>query len=132
MHNKVLHHYFCSPRFFENLEFMDNAKEVIAKLQEEGYQIEIVTMGLPANLRLKYKWIVKNLPGVGFIAVNSQEYKDKTHIDMSDGIFLDDYAGYLNTKAMRNICFGDKVEWNRYWTGDRIYNWCDFYKYLHR
>ena len=48
--------YFNQPRFFRNMEYMDNAKEVIDNLREY-FRITIVSSGYSPNLKLKEKWI---------------------------------------------------------------------------
>lgn len=112
---------------------MDNAKEVLSYLIHEGYEICIVSMGTTQNLAGKNIWIKENLPYVKFLGCNFNTYKDKSHIDMSDGILIDDEQKHLNkSNAKTKICFGDEYEWNKEWNGDRCYNWYDVKKYLER
>ncbi|MDE7476624.1 MAG: hypothetical protein K2M91_01515 [Lachnospiraceae bacterium] len=127
---KDLVRYFTQPRFFEKSEFMDNAKEVLNKLKDK-YEIIIVSMGLSQNLFGKEIWIKDNLPFAKFIGINMEDYKDKSHIDMSDGILIDDEKRYLDSSnANTKICFGDVYEWNEQWSGKRCYNWFELKKYL--
>lgn len=122
--------YFNQQRFYDNLEFIDNAKEVLKRLSEK-YEIVIVSMGYSPNLKGKEIWIKENIPYAKFIGVNFKEYSDKSHIDMSDGVlYIDDNEKNLNTNAKENICFGDLYEWNENWNGKRIYNWNELEKYL--
>lgn len=121
--------YFNQQRFYDKLEYLDNAKEVLDRLGEK-YEIIIVSMGYSPNLRGKEIWIKENIPYAKFIGVNFKEYDDKAHIDMSDGVYVDDNQKNLNTNAIENICFGDLYEWNNNWNGKRIYNWTDLEKYL--
>lgn len=109
---------------------MDWAKEVLDKLKE-NFEITIVSSGYSPNLIAKDIWIRNNLPFCKFIGVNLKEYKDKSHIDMSGGIFIDDSMSNLVTSnAWFNICFGDVYSWNEEWKGIRCYNWNDVYQLL--
>lgn len=66
------------------------------------------------------------MPYCDFIGVNLKQYTDKSHIDMQDGIFIDDsYNNLITSNAMFNICFGDKYVWNKNWKGVRCNNWHD-------
>lgn len=123
--------YFNQQRFYDVLEYMDNAKEVLGRLGDK-YKIIIVSMGYSPNLKGKEIWINENIPYAKFIGVNFKEYDDKSHIDMSDGIYVDDNEKNLNTNAIENICFGDVYEWNQNWEGRRIYNWIELENYLSR
>ena len=123
--------YFGLSRFFDNVEYMDNAYEVISNFINNGYEIYIISMGTPQNLLGKEIWLKENLPEVKFIGCNFETYKDKSHIDMSDGILIDDEEKYLNSSNARmKICFGDEYDWNKEWTGIRCYNWYDVKRYL--
>lgn len=122
--------YFNQQRFFNKIEYMDWAKKILDELNDD-YNITIVSSGYSPNLIAKALWINSNLPYCKFIGVNLKEYKDKSHIDMSDGIFIDDSSHNLITSnAKINICFGDKYEWNKDWTGIRCANWHDIKSFL--
>lgn len=109
---------------------MPFADVVIPKLAEH-YKIVFVSHGQQPNLVQKKELLRGIFPFAKFIGVNWNEYKDKSHIDMSDGIFIDDSAKNLITSnAEECICFGDEYEWNEKWNGKRISNWCDLEKYL--
>ncbi len=59
------------------------------------------------------------------------KYKDKSCIDMSGGILIDDEQRYLdNSNANMKVCFGDKYEWNEDWNGKRCFNWIELENYL--
>lgn len=122
--------YFNQPRFFRTLRFMPWAYEVIEELRKE-YNIKIVSHGYSPNLVQKEKWVNNCLPGIEFVGVNWKTHSDKSHIDMSDGIFLDDSAKNLITSnAKETICFGDIYSWNDWWKGKRLNNWIDVHEYL--
>lgn len=111
---------------------MDWSKEVLNKLKDK-YEITIISSGYSPNLIGKELWINKHLPYCKFIGVNLKKYKDKSHIDMSDGIFIDDSANNLITSsAKKKICFGELYPWNEKWDRTRCFNWIDIYNILRR
>jgi 5'(3')-deoxyribonucleotidase len=122
--------YFNQQRFFDKLTYMDWAKETLDILRKE-YDITIVSSGYSPNLKAKEIWVKEDLPYCDFIGVNLKEHIDKSHIDMSDGIFIDDSASNLATSnALINICFGDIYPWNESWNGLRCKNWTDIKRFL--
>ena len=121
--------YFNQPRFYEKLEYMDNAEEVLNRLKDE-YEITIISMGYNPNIRGKAIWINEHVPYAKFIGVNFKEYENKEHIDMSDGYYFDDNEKNLHTNAIENICFGDVYSWNENWQGRRCHNWYDVERFL--
>lgn len=106
---------------------MDWANEIVHELHyKKNYNIIIVSSGYSPNICAKQIWINNNLPFCEFIGVNMKEYKDKSHVDMSDGLFIDDSAKNLETSnAKYKICFGDEYPWNKDWNGIRCVNWHD-------
>lgn len=129
LNNEVLNSYFAQQRFFnEELEFMPYAKEVIKELANT-HKITVCSMGSENNLKYKEKWLNDNL-GVyhKFIGVLESEYKDKSHIDMSGCVFIDDSAKNLETSnASVKICYGEVFPWNEFFAGEsRLYQWHDF------
>lgn len=127
---KYIDNYFNQPRFFRNIEWMPWAKEIVNKLKDI-YEITIVSMGYSPNLIGKEKWINENLSFCKFIGVNFKYYNNKSCIDMSDSIFIDDSANNLITSnAELKICFGDEYEWNKDWSGIRCANWYDVWNLL--
>ena len=97
----------------------------------EYYTIKIVSHGYSPNLKQKEKWIEKKFPDVEFIGVNLKEHSDKSHIDMSDGLFIDDSAiNLVTSNAKETICFGRTYSWNKDWTGKRLQNWAEIRQYL--
>lgn len=128
---KYIDTYFNTPRFFHRLQFMEPCtKDIIYKLREV-YNVKIVSMGKHANLKLKEEWIEKNLPGIEFVGLDLKKFKDKSSIDMKDGLLLDDNEKMLfNSNAFEKVCFGDKYGWNDGWYGPRLHNWSDVERYL--
>lgn len=122
--------YFDDERFFSKLDFMDNAYFIIRALSKQ-FKIIMVSMGTDINLQLKEKWVKENLPFAEFIGCNFKDYEDKSHIDMSGGILIDDSFNNLQTSnADIKICFGDIYKWNENNTYKRCYNWFDVATYI--
>jgi 5'(3')-deoxyribonucleotidase len=124
--------YFDDHRFFINLEYMENAKEVLDELKDE-YEINICSLGRKRNLYLKEEWISKNIPYANFMGVNLDQ-GNKSNIDMSGGIALDDHIGMLySNNADIKIIYGDVYNWNKnnIYNYPRCYNWYEFRKYLY-
>lgn len=119
-------HLFNRPRLFERLQFMDNAEEALNILKDK-YEIGIVSLGYNPNLVAKQIWVKEHMPYVkpeNIHLVNMKKHHDKSHLDLSDGIFLDDSSQILqNTNAKRKYLFGDIYSWNKDWSGDRLHNW---------
>ena len=92
-----------------------------------SYQFDfvIVSHGNAPNLKLKNEWINKkiklhindltmiNQADTRFIGVDFKDYSDKSHVDMSDGIFVDyTYRNLLTSNAKHKIVFGTVFPWN--------------------
>lgn len=116
--------YFNTPRFYRNLKFMDLA-DVMIWLLSYQFNLTIVSFGNPANLKLKQKWIDDNLKTyingtnmvnqaeTKFIGLEFSKFEDKSCVDMSDGIFVDDTYDYLvSSNAKHKIVFGNEYPWN--------------------
>lgn len=124
-----INQYFNTPRFFERLEFMPNAKTIIWLLSY-NYDISIVSHGYSPNLKLKEIWIKEHLPScINFIGVNLKEHDDKSCVDMSDGIFIEDNTKNLHSSnAFKKIVYGKSYPWNKDDAGFiRCYDWIDIY-----
>lgn len=130
--------YFNQPRFFKYLDFMPPRKigfgftlsnvQSYLNVLKELFDITIVSLGCNPNLKGKIKWLENNYldkeHGFNFIGVDMKKYKDKSHIDMSGGILVDDNASMLETSnASTKICFGDVHSWNDTWKGLRAKDW---------
>lgn len=128
--SKYINTYFNQKRFFDRIKFMPNAKEVLEEVSKY-YDITIVTAGYRPNLVGKMIWIEKNLSFCHYEPVNLKKYKDKSHINMEGGIFIDDCSNNLVTSnAEYKICFGDEYPWNKEWNGKRCMNWIDVYDFI--
>lgn len=123
--DEEVEHIFSIHNFFEKLEFMSYAEEVIPKLCEK-YNVIICSIGTLENLSHKSLWIKENMPYIrNTILINNDGCKmDKSIINMDNGIFIDDVSSNLfSSNARYKYCFGKKYEWNTDWTGERLINW---------
>ena len=122
--------YFNQPRFFENLEWMDNAEEVLEELSKQ-YEIKVVSIGTYENLVGKGLWILKNMPYADFQPILVNAHESKRFKDMRDGYLIDDkYDNLTGHNTYKSICFGDVYSWNEQWTGVRCHNWYDVKRFL--
>ena len=95
------------------------------------YDIKIVSHGFSPNLKQKEIWIKKRLPYAEFIGVNLKKYTDKSHVDMSDGVFIDDnMKNLITSNASENVCFGRICGWNKDWEGIRLNDWLAVKQYF--
>jgi 5'(3')-deoxyribonucleotidase len=127
---------FSDDSFFRNLTFKTGAFEVLSELAKD-YPIIIVSIGTKENCSKKKDFIDANLPFVSksiLIAGKDENLiMDKSSVDMSDGIFIDDVEDNLfSSNAAMKILYENipNAEWNHKWRGERINNWYDFYKYI--
>ena len=83
--------------------------------------ITIVSHGYANNLKLKeecvkdklFKEIFDNSCNAEFIGVNWETHNDKSHVDMSNSIFVDDSIRNLETSnAKYKILYGEYMDWN--------------------
>ena len=124
-HEKLME-YFCSGRFFDRLECMEDAEKIIARLNHfHGFPITFVSRGLPANIKGKIEWVHAfnhlwhaNASFEGIYIPNS-----KSLINMTGGVLIDDeLANLQNNSADHTICFGDYT-WNKEYKGERVTDW---------
>lgn len=110
--------------FFQMLDFMPNAQEVITKLSER-YDVTICSIGTYENLQHKAEWINNHLPFVSAILLKTQDIKmDKSVVDMKESIFIDDHMDNLvSSNASTKICYGKKYPWNKKWKGIWLNDW---------
>ena len=124
---EYINQYFNQPRFFTGLKIMPCAKWIINKLADK-YEIHFVSTGNMPNLRLKQIWKDQHFPYARLTGVNLDNHKDKSHIDMSNSIQLDDRSDNLKTSnAAVKICYGKVYPWNEDWQGIRCETWSEVY-----
>ena len=129
---KIINMYFTQPRFFhDGLKPYHHACEVLNKIHENGDTIVVVSAGTTPNLKLKKAWLRNHIQFDDFIGVDFSNYKNKNHINMKDGILIDDMSMNLKgSSAMKTICFGREYDWNNDWKGTRCYTWDEVYEHL--
>ena len=128
----IILNYFSDFRFFDKkLEFMDNALEVLTELSDK-HEIIICTLGTRQNLRYKREYFAKHLPFAEFIGIDIDKYQDKSMIDMTDGVFVDDLTKYLKTSnALYKLTFsGNEYEFNTPAIYPVVSNWMDFKRFV--
>lgn len=112
---------------WDHMKFMPNAYEVLDILQDR-YEIILVTIGHNENIAYKSLWLNKNLPFVenSIFISNAGIKMDKSIVDMSGGIFIDDHeSNLLSSNADRKILFGKRYTWNENWKGEHANTWDD-------
>jgi len=127
-----LDNYFCEERFFNKVKLMPGASYGLIALYDE-YELIFLSLGQIDNLNKKAYFVRSYFSGanIKFIGLDIEKYNDKSCIDMSNAIIIDDHSGILNNcNAMRKICFGPVYEWNKDWTGERAETWTDVLKLL--
>ena len=126
---------FSNRDFFDELKCMPNVHEVLERLSEQ-YELIICSIGTYENISLKSLWISKNLPFItnSILLINEGCKMDKSVVNMSDSIFMDDHASNLFTSnAEFNILFGKEYPWNSEWLkqgGRRIKTWLEIEELL--
>lgn len=130
---EMINMYFNTQRFFDNLNFMDGTLTILSLLARD-FNIKIVSHGFNPNICAKCRWIEKHITCVEFIGVNLNEYSDKSNVDMSGCIFVDDKVSNLDScNAKHKIIFGKEYSWNRDTHGyTRCENWYNLYKEIIR
>lgn len=131
--HEILMSYFDSPEFFnvdgrggyywmtyaESNRLM-STKQYIEAISDD-YHIIFATIGSISNLRGKQLFLAKNFPYADFIGVDAATAKDKSEIDMSDGIQVDDEIRMLKTSnAKTKILFGKGYPWQPEPTSEEI------------
>lgn len=112
--------YFGDKRFFQRVKLYPSAGQVLRSLSHR-YDITIVSHGHNNNLKLKEKCVTENIFNkifdnscdAKFIGVEWEKYSDKSHVDMSNSIFVDDSITNLKTSSAKyKILYGEYMDWN--------------------
>ena len=124
--------------FFDRSNFYDIYADVdetfwkvLDLIEEKGWQPVFVTIGSVPNIAAKRAWFKDYIyEGYRAIFIGLVDKKDKTSVDMSDGIMIDDHPDMLNSSnAAVKICFGE-YGWNKDWKNNRAKDWTEVYKIL--
>lgn len=112
--------YFGDKRFFQRVKLYPSAGQVLRSLSHR-YDITIVSHGYASNLKLKEGWVKDKLfkeifdssCNAEFIGVDWETHNDKSHVDMSNSIFVDDSIRNLETSSAKyKILYGEYMDWN--------------------
>lgn len=126
-----LKEYFDRSDFYELTDINTIFWDVLALIVKKGWKPVFVTVGSIPNIAAKTAWFKDSINGddhASFIGL--ADAKDKSSIDMSDGIMIDDHPDMLNSSnAAVKICFGE-YGWNKDWKGLRAKNWKEADKIL--
>lgn len=131
---EIINTYFNTPRFFRRLEMMPRAWDSICLLKDY-FSIQVVSHGYSPNLALKKNWIELELCyGIDFQGINLKHHEDKSCVNMTNGIFIDDKLKNLETSnATHKILFGKEYKWNKGYDPEKIYrcyNWDEVMKII--
>ena len=115
--DEIINDVYDSDEFFEQVEIYEDFLNFYNS-HENDFEWYIVTKGHEKNIKNKEEYFKKHLPrakviGCKFKSYNDKKY-DKSHIDMSYGIQIDDRTDCLiGTNSDTKILFKNKAE--RYW-----------------
>lgn len=115
--NEIINDVYDSDEFFERVKIYEDFLDFYNS-HENDFEWYIVTKGHEKNIENKEKYFKEYLPqakviGCKFKSYDNKEY-DKSHIDMSYGIQIDDRTDCLmGTNANIKILFKNRNE--RYW-----------------
>ena len=127
---EIIDTYFCTPRFFERLNFLENASSILWLLSYK-FHIIIISHGHYPNLKLKREWIKKHFNFASFVGVDMDKYPDKSHVDMSNAIFVDDLSRYLySSNAKYKLLFGENPWEDNRWGYARCVDWIELYQQI--
>lgn len=133
---EIIDQYFDSAKFFWGLDYMDDAATIVPMIQDKWFKdsFYIVSTGRERNLKLK-KWnIPRYFPEFDinhFIGIDINKFNDKSHIDMSGAVFIDDLSeNLMSSNADIKICFGSVYPWNSDWNGVRCKTWFEVYRLI--
>lgn len=95
---------FESDEFYDGLEFKPYVLDVLNKYKD-SYELIIVSKGTPLNLKKKEKWLIEHIPfNYKFIGIDGHAH-NKSSIDMTGGIQIDDSYSCLKTNADIKILY---------------------------
>ena len=120
--------------FFDNLRFINEDTLYLLEILKFVFDMRICTIGTPSNISLKTKWISDNMPFINqfyLLCNNFKEKKcimDKSIIDMSNSIFIDDMVENLDSNnAEYKFLFGKEYPWNVTDKYERLLDWQSVY-----
>ena len=134
--NNDIDNIFSSEDFFVDLELCENCLDVINSIKNL-VNIHIATIGTDKNLKNKMKWIKENLNvDFNFNGILDTGISDKSSVDMSGAIFVDDRIDNLrSSNANIKILYKNyhNYSWQQIEPNDDIYvvdSWEQIYSIL--
>lgn len=134
--NNDIDNIFSSEDFFVDLELCENCLDVISSIKNI-VNIHITTIGTDRNLKNKMKWIKENLNiDFNFNGILDTGINDKSSVDMSGAIFVDDRTDNLrSSNANIKILYKNyhNYSWQQIEPNDNIYvvdSWEQIYSIL--
>lgn len=134
--NNDIDNIFSSEDFFVDLELCENCLDTINSIKNL-VNIHIATIGTDKNLKNKIKWIKENLNiDFNFNGILDTGINDKSSIDMSGAIFIDDRTDNLrSSNANIKILYKNyhNYSWQQIEPNDNIYvvdSWEQIYSIL--
>lgn len=120
--------------FFLNLEPVEGSIKTLNKLNEEGFDIHILTLPQYSNGNCfisKVKCVQKYLPFIN-IETNFHTSGNKGLFASKNRLLLDDSVKNLNKWDENNgIAVAFNHGWNKDFKGHRVHNWNQFYNLVH-
>lgn len=122
----VMGHPLLSKKLKEN--YYDDVVKIVNEIAEET-DVTIVSLCGANTVQRKLEEIKRTFPKVGFIPIiyGTNLKMDKSHINMANGIFLDDRSDMLrqsNADFKIVVDYMDNaVEWNSDWDGKKFTRW---------
>ena len=129
---ETLEEYFNTKEFFKNLNIFYFARRTIKTLSDYC-DIYIVSIGDFKNLSYKSEFIERELPFIkNLILIRNENCNmDKSIVDMSDGILIDDNPhNLISSNAKNKILFGRDYNYNKGFDFERLYTWSQVYDRL--
>ena len=122
--NNDIDNIFSSEDFFVDLELCENCLDAINYIKNLA-NIHIATIGTDNNLKNKMKWIKENLNiDFNFNGILDTGINDKSSVDMSGAIFVDDRIDNLrSSNANIKILYKNyhNYSWQQIEPNDNIY-----------
>lgn len=124
--------FFNSNYLFDNLYFLEDSYNILYKLKDM-LSISIVTISGNKNAHKKKNWLLNNFNIPHKLFCIDNEKNDKSSVDMSNAIFIDDNISCLrssNAKIKILYRHGYDGDWNKYDNLDEVYvveNWQEIF-----
>lgn len=119
----IIDYIFSQEELFNSIKLFDGCEDV---LSNENLNVKIISVGTTKNLDLKNIWLKNNFNVktqlIGF--EDKQTDKEKSVIDMSNQVFIDDRIAVLrNSNAKIKILYrnGTDVSWNHISPNEECY-----------